>query len=142
MTSQEKKRWLSRYVCLDREIDRLIRERSKWMARATRMVQSYGGMPGGGSGDIHSGESILLKIDAIEREIDGKIDTLLDLRGAIAGSIAAVEDREQRMLLELRYLDGETFEEIAEEMHVSVRHTTRLHGYALEKISVEEEKMS
>jgi DNA-directed RNA polymerase specialized sigma subunit len=137
MTSQEKKRWLSRYVCLDREIDRLIRERSKWMARATRMVQSYGGMPGG-SGDIHSGESILLKIDAIEREIDGKIDTLLDLRGAIAGSIAAVEDREQRMLLELRYLDGETFEEIAEEMHFSPRHTLRMHGFALENISPKE----
>ena len=46
-------------------------------------------------------------------------------------------DRQLREVLELRYLDGATFEEIAEEMGLSVRHVLRLHGAALEKISVD-----
>ncbi len=136
MNSQEKKAWLRQCAALDRDIDRLILERSRWMARATRMVPTLSDMPRGG-GERRSSEDIILRIAEIENEIDRKIDALLDQRAAVVEAITAVGDRQLREVLELRYLDGATFEEIAEEMVLSVRHVLRLHGAALEKISVD-----
>lgn len=136
MNSQEKKAWLRQCAALDRDIDRLILERSRWMARATRMVPTLSDMPRGG-GERRSSEDIILRIAEIENEIDRKIDALLDQRAAVVEAITAVGDRQLREVLELRYLDGATFEEIAEEMGFSVRHVLRLHGAALEKISVD-----
>ena len=88
-------------------------------------------------GGRRSSEDIILRIAEIENEIDRKIDALLDQRAAVVEAITAVGDRQLREVLELRYLDGATFEEIAEEMGLSVRHVLRLHGAALEKISVD-----
>ena len=136
MNSQEKKAWLRQCAALDRDIDRLILERSRWMARATRMVPTLSDMPRGG-GERRSSEDIILRIAEIENEIDRKIDALLDQRAAVVEAITAVGDRQLREVLELRYLDGATFEEIAEEMGLSVRHVLRLLGAALEKISVD-----
>ena len=136
MNSQEKKAWLRQCAALDRDIDRLILERSRWMARATRMVPTLSDMPRGG-GERRRSEDIILRIAEIENEIDRKIDALLDQRAAVVEAITAVGDRQLREVLELRYLDGATFEEIAEEMVLSVRHVLRLHGAALEKISVD-----
>lgn len=136
MNSQEKKAWLRQCAALDRDIDRLILERSRWMARATRMVPTLSDMPRGG-GERRSSEDIILRIAEIENEIDRKIDALLDQRAAVVEAITAVGDRQLREVLELRYLDGATFEEIAEEMGLSVRHVLRLHGAALEKIPVD-----
>lgn len=136
MNSQEKKAWLRQCAALDRDIDRLVLERSQWMARATRMVPTLSDMPRGG-GKRRSSEDIILRIAEIENEIDRKIDALLDQRAAVVEAITAVGDRQLREVLELRYLDGATFEEIAEEMGLSVRHVLRLHGAALEKIFVD-----
>ena len=77
MNSQEKKAWLRQCAALDRDIDRLILERSRWMARATRMVPTLSDMPRGG-GERRSSEDIILRIAEIENEIDRKIDALLD----------------------------------------------------------------
>ena len=44
MNSQEKKAWLRQCAALDRDIDRLILERSRRMARATRMVPTLSDM--------------------------------------------------------------------------------------------------
>lgn len=113
MNSQEKKAWLRQCAALDCDIDRLILERSRWMARATRMVPTLSDMPRGG-GERRSSEDIILRIAEIENEIDRKIDALLDQRAAVVEAITAVGDRQLREVLELRYLDGATFEEIAE----------------------------
>lgn len=133
MTNREKKQRLWEYLLIDREIDRLIRERSRWMARATHMTSSVSDMPRGG-GTRHATEDIILRIAGIETEINNRIDALLDVKTEICEEIGAVDDRAMREVLELRYLDGETFEAIAEEMGISVRHALRLHGGALEKI--------
>ena len=103
MNSQEKKAWLRQCAALDRDIDRLILERSRWMARATRMVPTLSDMPRGG-GERRSSEDIILRIAEIENEIDRKIDALLDQRAAVVEAITAVGDRQLREVLELRML--------------------------------------
>lgn len=133
MTSQEKKAFLKQYGYLDREVERLIVERDKWWTRATHITPNYSGS-GGGSSE-HSAETILLKIAEIEQDIDRRIDELIEVRRGIVEAIRTVDNPEYRELLQMRYIDGYSFEKIAEELHVSMRHATRMHGFALENLS-------
>ena len=49
--------------------------------------------------------------------------------------IYLVEDDKKRQVLNMRYLYCKSWEQIAAELNVSVRHIHNLHGYALEEIS-------
>lgn len=51
----------------------------------------------------------------------------------VAGVIRAIEDPQQKRLLELRYIEGLPWHEIAEKMYVSYRHVFRIHSRALEE---------
>lgn len=52
----------------------------------------------------------------------------------VAGVIRAIEDPQQKRLLELRYIDGVTWYEIAEKMYVSYRHVFNIHRHALDEV--------
>ncbi len=49
--------------------------------------------------------------------------------------IYLVEDDKRRQVLNMRYLYCKSWEQIAMELNISVRHIRNLHGYALEEIS-------
>jgi DNA-directed RNA polymerase specialized sigma24 family protein len=50
-----------------------------------------------------------------------------------------VEEARLREVLELYYLDGYTWEQVAETMDMSDRHVKRLHGIALLRVKVPKE---
>ena len=53
----------------------------------------------------------------LEKEIAGEIDEMRRVRGEIVRVIDAVDDADQRTMLEMRYLAGWRFDAIAREMH-------------------------
>ena len=55
--------------------------------------------------------------------------------GEVRESLATMENGVCREVLERRYLLGQTWEEIAEGMHYSYRHVTKLHGWALRQFA-------
>ncbi len=69
----------------------------------------------------------------LEYEIDADIDRLVDLKRAMFHFVANVKHGSHRMLLELRYLEGKTWEEVAETMGYELRWIYRLHGRALKE---------
>lgn len=76
-------------------------------------------------------ESCICLIDEFEREIDEDLKKL----SKIQAYIAKVDHLDYRQLLELRYVDGFTWERIAEKMGYTERHVYRLHGWALQDVS-------
>jgi RNA polymerase sigma factor (sigma-70 family) len=72
----------------------------------------------------------------MEREIDADIDRLVAIRDGIKTIIEEVEDDRERLLLQYRYLDGRTFEEIAVQMNYSWRQIHRLHSRALTNLKM------
>lgn len=135
-TNQDKIKYLKRYVLLDREIDRKLKEVDCWRVKLSRLTPVYSSQPKGG-GTIHSStESIIAKIVDLEAEMNRKIDQLVDLKKSIENIIASVEDDRERMLLKYRYLDGKTFEWIAGEMNYSWRQIHRLHSKALTNVTM------
>ena len=75
-------------------------------------------------------ESCIAQIDELEREIDVSVGLL----GEIRETIRQVEDHCYRNVLELRYLDGMTWEQIGNRMHYSDRWVKILHGRALQTV--------
>ena len=133
--NREKIAWLNRYREYDREIDRKCEELSRWRSRATRVTPTLSLAPGGGgSGD--SMAQAIEKIVTIEAEINAEIDRLLLIRGEVEKAIKAVPEPTLRTVLELRYIDGHTFEGTADKMNMSYQWVCVLHGRALKFISV------
>ena len=80
----------------------------------------------------------LEKIDAIQRDVAGKIAYLVRLKGEINTAIDALEMRDEQLVLRYRYLDDCTWEEISRMLNVSLRTVHRIHGSALLHFSVPE----
>lgn len=84
--------------------------------------------------------------NAVERaycqiaEYNAETDKLLDeynvVRRQAERLISSISDAAQREVLSRRYLMGQQWEEIADSMDYSVRHITRLHGLALQNMSL------
>ena len=136
MSNREKIKYLKRYINLDREIERKLEEVSRLRSKLTRITQVLTAEPRGGGSIYGKTEGILAKIVDLENEIDADIDRLVAIRDGIKTIIEAVEDDRERLLLQYRYLDGRTFEEIAVQMHYSWRQIHRLHSRALTNLKM------
>lgn len=71
----------------------------------------------------------------LEKEIETDIDRLVDLKRSIRKIIASVPNEKQRMVLELRYLNGYTWEKVAVESGCTFQWVHILHGRALKRLS-------
>lgn len=136
MTNQEKKRWLLQYRFAIREERRLGLELEQWRARATGCTAHYGADQVGG-GDGRKVEHAAERIAGVVEELERQQAECARLRLTISKAIASVPDGRLRELLRLRYVDGLTWEQIAEEMNYGRRQVTRLHGDALERVSID-----
>lgn len=64
-------------------------------------------------------------------KLNGKVNAYLALRQKVRAAIALLPDADCRLLLAKRYLSGEKWERIAEDMGFSTAHIFRLHNKAL-----------
>lgn len=133
--NEAKIKYLSRYIALNRRIDRLLEEKAKWWSLCLKTTPNLSQAPGGGE----SGSPVerpMDKVLEIEAEINREIDELQEVCRGIKTVLGQLEDDTLRLLMEYRYLDGLTFEEIAVKMHYSWRWVIKLHGKALAEIKI------
>ena len=135
MTSQEKIDFLKQYSAINKRIDRLLEERAEWMARATKITPTLSDMPKGGE-QPNKIQMAVEKIVEIENEVDKEIDTAQITKAEIMAAIKMVNDENLRNVLELRYISGKTWEQIAVEMNYTYRNVCYLHGKALNVVNI------
>jgi len=132
MTSQEKKEYLQRYraaeaECLD--IDRRIQElRSRYTSRAIQ----YDDMPKAHNSE-HDLSEYAAELDQMEAELKVAYAEAVRIQREIYASLRSMKDGTHRRVLELRYVDGYTFEKIAVLMEFSYQWVCELHGRALQE---------
>ena len=130
------KEYLSQAVRLDQKINSKLEQVSKlrnlsMKASGLRLAERISGTK------EHSlMESALVKMIDLEYEINADIDRLVDLKREMATLIERVNDPSQRLLLEMRYLCGNTWEDIAQKMGYDLRWVYRLHGKALQEFDL------
>lgn len=133
MTAKE---YLSQYkwLCVEIEIKREQTEqlRDRAMSVSYNMSDKIGSS--GGSRSDTMGRTVAKLVDA-ENEMGAMVDRLVALKSEIEETIESVEDLKLRQVLILRYINGNTFERIAEKMNYSSMQIFRLHGKALDVVS-------
>ena len=82
--------------------------------------------------------NIVVKIIELENAIKADIEKMLSLKLEIRTVINAVQDNDEKLLLKHRYLNFLSWEDICEEMSVSMRTAHRIHAAAIANIKVPE----
>lgn len=123
------------YFAQIRKTDRLIKRLTDtvFTLRSSLTSQSYELNPDkvqtSGAKDT-LGETIV-KIVALEDDINARIDELIDLKGDALNRISNVSDKDQQNILIARYVSGEKWERIAVDLNFSIAQVYRIHGAAL-----------
>ena len=125
MTVEEKKAYLMQYRVNEREIERLQEEIAKWQSRAEKVTAGWNAVPGGGAGEGFP--ACVEKIAELQAELGADLERSVELHRTVSRAISAVEDSRARLLLRLRYIDGLTWERVAEKMGCDERSARRIH---------------
>lgn len=136
MTNQEKKDFLRRYRDNEREIRWLQEEILRWESQSRKTTVSFCGAGGtGGSGEDHL-QVAIERIVGLQNRLTQQVIERVRLREQIEDVIGTVGDERLRLLLRYRYIEGWTFERIAVELNYSWRQIIRMHGQALDSVSM------
>ncbi len=127
--------YLNQYRYADKEIDRKIRELENWKSKIYNVTSTISDMPKG-RGRTDTIASGIANINEIEQTINSDIDTLVKLRKDIEVRINKVNDLKQKEVLKCRYLDFKSFEQIAVDNHMAIRHIFRIHEVALDNLKI------
>ena len=124
-----------------RAADRLIDQATERVERIRSRLESgrmsnITGMPRGGGADWTDTANALIEL---ERRVNARVRDMCRLKRLAMDAIDQVEEARLREVLELYYLDGYTWEQVAAAMHLDQRWIYRLHGKALLKVKVPEE---
>ena len=131
MTAKE---FLRQARTIDRRIDEATErvERLRAKLEAGRMSRVTG-MPRGGGQDWTETADALIEL---EREVNARIREMVRWKLAAIDAIRQVEEPRFAEVLELYYIDGFNWNQVAQRMGITERHAQRLHGEALFRVAV------
>ena len=124
-----------------RSVDRRVDEAQERVERIRAKLESgrmskITGLPRGGAQDWTETADRLIEL---ERRVNARIRELVRWKLAAMDAIDLVDEANLREVLELYYIDGYTWEQVAQRMGLDVRWVYRLHGRALLRVKVPEE---
>ena len=132
------KEYLSQAMYIDQRINSKLEQVTRLRENATNCTATLSDMPRPDTPNQQRMADTIGKIVDLEREINGDIDKLVDLKAEARRAINEVGDPVQQLILELRYLCYKPWLEIAETIGYSEATVYRLHGEALKNITVPE----
>lgn len=132
------KEYLSQAMYIDQRIDSKLEQIMKLRESATKATATLSDMPRPDSPNVQSMEETIVKIVDLEREINRDIDALVDLKAEARKVISKLDNPEQQLILEMRYLCYKTWAEIAEDLSFSESNVYKIHGEALKRIVLPE----
>lgn len=124
------------------KIERILKSRQEQISRLESLASSYGQKYGGevhGSHDPTKGskvENLALQLVELKDFVARASVSLIELRKEIATAISRIGDLTLECVLEERYINNKTWDEIAYEMGVSTRQVLRYHGRALQQVQL------
>ena len=134
MTAKE---FLRRARNVDRRIDEATERVERIRARLeVGRMSSVTGMPRGGVQDWTATADRLIEL---ERDVNARIREMCKLKRLAQEAIDRVEEARLKEVLELYYIDGYSWTQVAQRMDYSEVQIWRLHGIALQRVKVPEE---
>ena len=125
MTYQEKVEWLKSYQIIDAKIGSLTDELQVWNNRATKITTSFSSEPkAAGGGDQL--QKCVDKICELQEELAREMQLLQRRRQEIERAINTLDDERFRGVLYLKYIEGMTFEQVADSIPYSSKQVYRI----------------
>lgn len=135
MTYGEKIKYLYRYLDARRQMRVLEEELEQVQSDAYRVTPLLSGMPGGKS-DGQALPRAVEQITKARQELEAQINVCGATRREIVAAINQISDSRDHEIFRRRYLLGQRWETISEEMHYSCKQIRRRHDWALQKMSL------
>ena len=130
------KGYLSQAYRLGQQINSKLAQVSRLRHMATQATGRFQAERISGT-PLHSPmEDAVTKLIDLEYEINDDIDRLVDLKREMAAWIVKMRDPSCRLLLAMRYLDGNLWEEITLKLGYDLLRVHRLHGRALKEFTL------
>lgn len=126
------KKYLLRAFRADKRINNKIEQKNSLNDLAARITSTQSKIPPSGTKNVHKIQDTIVKIIALEEEIDSDIDILVDLKSELTHLFKKIDNTKYQTLLESRYLNFQKWERIAVDMDYSIRHTYEVHDEALD----------
>ena len=135
MNTRQKISFLSQYKYCMVRLETLMEEREKWFTIGTKVNSVSDGMPHASS-DESKVERSAVAIAEITHEIDTEICVLQHKRQVVQDVISKVENHKRRAVLEMRYITGMKFSEIADAFDDTERNIYEAHKKAIEGLKI------
>lgn len=126
MTKQE---YLKQYLTKWNEIEQIEKEIEQLRSRAEKVTSLITGMPRGGKSEGFAPAAD--RIMELQKMLERQVNEAVNLRFKIEKEIESITDLWERTILKYRYINGYSFESIAELMNLSDRWVRIIHGQAI-----------
>ncbi len=128
------KTYLRQAYRLNIEIDSKLEQLEQLRELSVRIKSAFIGERITVTKDKSPMESSIIKVVMAEDEINRLIDRFIDLKAEISESIGQLDGFESRILLELRYLCFNSWDEIVVKMNYQTSYIYKLHCKALQEL--------
>ncbi len=131
-----KKAWLHRYINSQQIERNLVLQLEELRSEAERITPLLSLVPGGAGGDGDRVQRTVEKIEDTRQKLTKTIAQGLIDRLEIASAINQEHDAQRHEILTRRYLQGQKWEDIAADMHVTTSCLFKLHVCALDDLDI------
>ena len=131
MTAKE---YLGQAYRLDQRINSKMHQIESLRSLTQKVTASYDGEVVSHTRNVTSLQDAIIHLMEAEDELNRQIDELVDLKMEISRTISRVRNENYRLILEMRYLCFNTWEEIATTLHYTDRWLRKMHDRALDVV--------
>lgn len=128
------KEYLSQAVAINHKIDSKLEQASSLRSLTMKVTTTFGEDKVQTTKKRSPMEEIIVKLMDLEHGVNDDIDELIRVKAEIMETINQVEDINQQIILEKRYISCKTWEDIARETGYDRSTVYRNHGKALKEI--------
>lgn len=130
------KEYLSQALWLDQRINSKLEQLETLRALATKVTAKLAEEKVSGGNNTKSNiENTIAKIVDLEKEINEDIDRLVDIKAEIMDTISRVDDPIGQIILEMRYVNGKSWDEISSSLNYKDSSIFRIHSRALKEVT-------
>lgn len=128
------KEYLSQALWLDQMIESKLDQLETLRGLSMKVTSSFSDdKVTGGNNNNYRLESAIVKVIELEEEINADFNRLIDLKKTIQHTINKMENINYQILLEMRYINGKNWEDIAQQLNYNNRTVFKVHGKALKQ---------
>lgn len=134
--NEEKKDYLKSYKKTRNRLNSMELQRKQIRIDMLHVKASQGdGMPRA-KGETNDLSRYIVQMANLEEQIDDKRSELMDKQTEITAAINSLDDDDECTIMTEKYLNGKTWEQVAEDNGYSWMTMHRIHGRALKKIKL------